>query len=173
VTEIAPWLSPEEIKQLPGNVVTRALGMGPDVVVDLLTADTKVGDTYLLCSDGLNGMLSDEEIFQVTSKSSSPEERCEELIERANLAGGNDNTTVVLITVGEDGGEPDSEEMAKPQTGGAVSTLQLDFDDEEDTERHESTYESDKNGSDGAEHDGPSSSDGPAEVSSETPSGEN
>lgn len=146
VTEIAPWLSPEEIEQLPGNVVTRALGMGPDVVVDLLTVDTKVGDTYLLCTDGLNGMLSDEEIFQVTTKSSSPGERCEELIERANLAGGTDNTTVVLITVGEDGAEMNSEDVAEVQTGGAVSTLQLDFDDEEDTERHENPYESDEDG---------------------------
>jgi protein phosphatase len=50
VTEIAPWLSAEEISQLPSNVITRALGMGPDVVVDLLTTETAPGDIYVLCS---------------------------------------------------------------------------------------------------------------------------
>ncbi|MCA9618458.1 MAG: serine/threonine-protein phosphatase, partial [Myxococcales bacterium] len=65
VTEIAPWLSDEEVSQLPSNVITRALGMAPDVVVDLLTTEARPGDTYLLCSDGLNGMLSDDEILAI------------------------------------------------------------------------------------------------------------
>ena len=101
VAEVAPWLSPEEVSQLPTNVITRALGMAPDVVVDLLTTETKGGDLYLLCSDGLNGMLSDGEILQVCAADLTPDEMCEQLIVAANAAGGNDNTTVVLVRVDE------------------------------------------------------------------------
>lgn len=126
VTEIAPWLSEEEVNQLPSNVITRALGMAPDVVVDLLTTDTRPGDTYLLCSDGLNGMLTDEEILDIcTSKEKEDmDAACDELITRANAAGGNDNTTVVMVSVdpADDGdvGPPSGEPIA----GGAISLIE-------------------------------------------------
>ncbi len=99
VTEIAPWLSEDEVNQLPSNVITRALGMAPDVVVDLLTTETRVGDTYLLCSDGLNGMLTDPEILETFSAADSLEAICDQLVTKANAAGGNDNTTVVVARV--------------------------------------------------------------------------
>jgi len=107
VTEIAPWLSEDEVNQLPSNVITRALGMAPDVVVDLLTTETRPGDTYLLCSDGLNGMLTDAEILETLVETDVLEEICERLVTRANAAGGNDNTTVVVARV-----EPDQAESA-------------------------------------------------------------
>ena len=59
---MAPWLSEEEVAQLPPNVITRALGIREDVAVDLFTEDTKLGDVYLLCSDGLCGTLSDDQM---------------------------------------------------------------------------------------------------------------
>ncbi len=126
VTEIAPWLSEEEVNQLPSNVITRALGMAPDVVVDLLTTDTREGDAYLLCSDGLNGMLSDDEILEICTADEDLEEVCGELIVRANAAGGNDNTTVVIVRVDpkgekdEDEDEPDGE----PVAGGAIKLIE-------------------------------------------------
>lgn len=121
VTEIAPWLSEEEVSQLPSNVITRALGMGPDVVVDLLTTETRPGDAYLLCSDGLNGMLTDEEIFSIyESDADDLEAVCSTLISRANAAGGNDNTTVVLVHV-EDA-EPG--ELQTPFAGGAIELIE-------------------------------------------------
>ncbi len=121
VTEIAPWLSEEEVNQLPSNVITRALGMAPDVVVDLLTTDTRVGDTYLLCSDGLNGMLGDEEILDVCLGEADLGLVCEELITRANAAGGNDNTTVVLVKV-DDG---DDDPAGGPVVGGAIELIEM------------------------------------------------
>ncbi len=123
VTEIAPWLSEDEIKQLPSNYITRALGMAPDVVVDLLTTDTRAGDLYLLCSDGLNGMLTDQSILEVIAKDDDLEARCRELIAEANNAGGNDNTTVVMVRVeaAVEGKKP--EEPADPVQGGAIEAL--------------------------------------------------
>lgn len=97
VAEIAPWLSEEEVRQLPSNVITRALGMAPDVVVDLLTTDTQPGDLFLLCSDGLNGMLTDPQILEAATSDDDLDTACGRLIERANAAGGTDNTTVTLI----------------------------------------------------------------------------
>jgi len=102
VAEIAPWLSEEEVRELPTNVITRALGMAPDVVVDLLTTTTKVGDVYLLCSDGLNGMVSDDEILATVLAGKSLEDVCQALVSRANAGGGVDNTTVIVAKVEED-----------------------------------------------------------------------
>ncbi len=99
VSEIAPWLSQEEKDQLPRNVVTRALGMAPDVVVDLLTTTAEPADRYLLCSDGLTEMLSDEEILGSLAALAAPEDTCTALLEAANAAGGIDNTTVVMAEV--------------------------------------------------------------------------
>lgn len=124
VTEIAPWLSEEEVNQLPSNVITRALGMAPDVVVDLLTTDTRAGDAYLLCSDGLNGMLSDNEILEICTSSDDMGTICDELVARANAAGGNDNTTVVLVRVDalEEGDDPKPD--GDPIAGGAIELIE-------------------------------------------------
>ncbi len=124
VTEIAPWLSEEEVNQLPSNVITRALGMAPDVVVDLLTTETRPGDTYLLCSDGLNGMLSDDEILDIINSNEELDEACTQLISRANAAGGNDNTTVVIVYVDDDAareGETESKAEGEPEGEASAS----------------------------------------------------
>ncbi|HHH11635.1 MAG TPA: serine/threonine-protein phosphatase [Sorangium sp.] len=124
VTEIAPWLSPDEVEQLPSNVITRALGMSADVVVDLLTTDTRAGDIYLLCSDGLNGMLSDVEILNAVNDCDDLDELCDQLVQRANDAGGNDNTTVVTVRVSE--GDDDEHKQERPAVGGAIDTYDSD-----------------------------------------------
>lgn len=124
VTEIAPWLSKEEVNQLPSNVITRALGMAPDVVVDLLTTETRHGDVYLLCSDGLNGMLHDHEILEVAGSDGALADICHVLVDRANAAGGNDNTTVVLVRVEPVDELDDEEEKTDEATeGGAIAAL--------------------------------------------------
>jgi protein phosphatase len=100
---MAPWMTEEEIRQLPPNVITRALGIREEVLVDILTDETREGDVYLLCSDGLSGMVSDPELLEVVTKTKSLQECCQTLISRANLAGGADNITVVLARVEADG----------------------------------------------------------------------
>ncbi|MBK8258153.1 MAG: serine/threonine-protein phosphatase [Polyangiaceae bacterium] len=99
---MAPWMTEEEIRQLPPNVITRALGIREEVLVDILTDETREGDVYLLCSDGLSGMISDEEILEILSRMASLDDGCRELIARANLAGGADNITAVLARVEAD-----------------------------------------------------------------------
>lgn len=99
---MAPWMSAEEVKQLPPNVITRALGIREDVMVDILTEKTEPGDLFLLCSDGLSGLVSDDQILEVLARTTSLDDACAELISRANFLGGTDNITAVLARVEED-----------------------------------------------------------------------
>jgi protein phosphatase len=84
------------------NIVTRALGSRSDVVVDLATVAIQPGDDFLLCSDGLNTMLTDEQIQTILAESRhNPEAACRALVQEANRHGGEDNVTVVVACVGE------------------------------------------------------------------------
>ncbi|MEE2903498.1 MAG: Stp1/IreP family PP2C-type Ser/Thr phosphatase [Myxococcota bacterium] len=95
-------LTPEEIENFPHkNVIVRALGMKDVVQVDINRLEPKVGDKYLLCSDGVNGMISDEKILEIINAESDLDKACELLIDAANQAGGTDNSTVSLIHVVE------------------------------------------------------------------------
>ena len=85
------------------NIVTRALGSRPDVMVDLTSVQVQPGDVFLLCSDGLNTMLADEQIRAIlVSHRHDPEAACRALVEEANRHGGDDNVTVVVACVAED-----------------------------------------------------------------------
>jgi serine/threonine protein phosphatase PrpC len=92
-------LTSEEIEHFPHkNVIVRALGMKETVVVDVHRLDPKPGDIYLLCSDGLSGMVPDPSILDALKESGDDLERgCQTLIARANANGGIDNITVVLV----------------------------------------------------------------------------
>jgi PPM family protein phosphatase len=107
-----PDLTEEQRSELPKNVITRALGMQDQVVVDLQHDDPRPGDVYVLCSDGLSGMVTDEEILKLVSASADIREACTSLIAKANEHGGEDNVTAVLIKI--EGQEPDAptEEIA-------------------------------------------------------------
>jgi len=94
-----PELTEEQKSELPKNVITRALGMQEHVSVDLQGDDASVGDCYILCSDGLSGMIEDSEILDVVSQSPSIEEACRKLIALANEHGGEDNITAVLVKI--------------------------------------------------------------------------
>ena len=80
------------------NVVTRALGGESEVVVDVKEFDLRPGDVYLLCSDGLTTMLSDEEIEKRLQASQPADQICRSLVKDANSRGGLDNVTVVLLS---------------------------------------------------------------------------
>lgn len=81
------------------NVVVRALGLADQVHVDVIADAFKVGDVYLLCSDGLSGMLDDRILLEIVSARDSLDTSCNELIKAANDAGGNDNITAILIRI--------------------------------------------------------------------------
>ena len=92
-------LTPEEARHDPRrNVVTRSVGVAPDVEVDLVEVDEALrpGDTLVLCSDGLHGQVSDDEIAGFAMGGSLPD-ACRDLIELANARGGPDNITVAML----------------------------------------------------------------------------
>ncbi len=90
-------LTPEEIANFPHkNVIVRALGMKDTVKVDTRFEQPRAGDVYLLCSDGLSGPVTDDELLQITSNAGDLKTAATKLIERANQNGGPDNITVVL-----------------------------------------------------------------------------
>jgi len=93
-----PDMTDEEEKRFPHkNVITRALGMKDSVQVDVRIHPIEDGDIFLLCSDGLSGMISDDHIQKLIADSSSLEGAVSELIAEANNAGGNDNITVLAL----------------------------------------------------------------------------
>jgi PPM family protein phosphatase len=93
----AKKLTTEEIEAFPHkNVIVRALGMKDSVQVDISRVEPREGDVFLLCSDGLSGMVTDEHIAEVLRAQSDLDIACQTLIEAANANGGNDNVTCVL-----------------------------------------------------------------------------
>ncbi len=92
-----PELTEEQRAELPKNVITRALGMQDSVAVDLVSDEPQLGDVYLLCSDGLSGMLTDEQILGVVDEGVDTNEICRRLIQKANENGGEDNITALVI----------------------------------------------------------------------------
>ncbi|MCA9586604.1 MAG: Stp1/IreP family PP2C-type Ser/Thr phosphatase [Myxococcales bacterium] len=94
-----PDLTEEQRSELPKNVITRALGMQDQVVVDLQHDDPEPGDVYVLCSDGLSGMVTDEEILKIVRNSTDIRDACTQLITRANEHGGEDNITALLVQI--------------------------------------------------------------------------
>jgi protein phosphatase len=110
-----PDLTEEQRNELPKNVITRALGMQDHVVVDLQHDEPRSGDAYVLCSDGLSGMVTDEEIQRIVRQGGDIRDICRSLIATANDRGGDDNITVVVIRIEDDGQE--EPKSARPQNG--------------------------------------------------------
>lgn len=97
----AGQISPEEAQNHPQrNMITRALGLTQNLVVDELEEEARPGDRFLLCSDGVNSMLTDPEITREL-EAETPEEAVWALVEAANAAGGHDNISAVVVDVVE------------------------------------------------------------------------
>jgi PPM family protein phosphatase len=93
----AKKLTAEEIANFPHkNVIVRALGMKDNVLVDMTRHVVQPGDTLLLCSDGLSGMVSDEQLRDVIVKAPDLAQAGRTVIQMANNAGGVDNITAIL-----------------------------------------------------------------------------
>lgn len=96
--EAKPDMTEEEERNFPHkNVITRALGMRETVQVDIRSHQIKSGDVYILCSDGLSGMVVDDQICQIASNAKSLERAVAELVDAANRNGGTDNVTTLLL----------------------------------------------------------------------------
>jgi protein phosphatase len=123
-TAAMPELTEEQRSELPKNVITRALGMQDQVTVDLQSDDVRPGDIYVLCSDGLSGMVEDDEMLGVVGsevkvglaveENTDLHAACTRLIALANEHGGEDNVTAVVVKVVAD--ERDQKELSFSDT---------------------------------------------------------
>ncbi|MGH2493188.1 MAG: Stp1/IreP family PP2C-type Ser/Thr phosphatase [Ktedonobacteraceae bacterium] len=93
------------------NVITRCLGTQPDVEVDVFLEPLQENDCLVLCTDGLSGLISDEEVMRIVDQS-VPQESVYHLVERANENGGPDNITAIVVRVQEVGMEPPGARIA-------------------------------------------------------------
>jgi serine/threonine protein phosphatase PrpC len=95
-------LTPEDARTHPyANVITRCVGSGEDVVPDLYIGTLEVHDLVLLASDGLTGMIDDEELREILMSELDLEPKVDSLITAANRRGGLDNITTVLVRIEE------------------------------------------------------------------------
>jgi len=86
------------------NVITRCLGTQADVEVDIFAEELQEGDSFILCSDGLSGFVSDDDLRAIINQY-VPQESVYHLVERANENGGPDNITAIVVRVQEVGWE--------------------------------------------------------------------
>jgi PPM family protein phosphatase len=109
-------LSPEEADVHPQrSVITRTVGTDPDVDVDTFSVDARPGDVFLLCSDGLTTMVDDSSILAVVQKNrTSLDKAARALVDAANKGGGEDNITIVLFEIGEEGADGIEETATLP-----------------------------------------------------------
>jgi PPM family protein phosphatase len=118
-------ITPEAAEHHPQrSIITRALGPEPDVQVDTYTLAGRAGDVFLICSDGLTSMISDDELASIVRGAASLEDAADSLVRAANQSGGKDNITVVMFRLGDDaeaeGGPREDETIA-----GQLSAIDL------------------------------------------------
>ena len=98
-------ITKEEAREHPDkNIITRVLGIGPEIEVDFFDIHLKENSVLLLCSDGLSNMVADEDIWRIVSTSREMKEAGMRLVSLANENGGKDNIAVVLV-------QPDTKEV--------------------------------------------------------------
>jgi serine/threonine protein phosphatase PrpC len=93
-------LRKEDLPRFPyKNVIVRALGLADSVKIDTFYKQSRADDRFLLCSDGLTDLVSDEDICKIMLDASDPQAACQALVDEANERGGVDNTTVLIVHV--------------------------------------------------------------------------
>jgi serine/threonine protein phosphatase PrpC len=102
------------------SIITRALGVEPEVEVDVYPVPLHAGDRILLCSDGLSTMLRSDDIAGLLRRESDPTRAANLLVDAANAAGGEDNITTIVVDVEDDGADPFA--PAPPSLSPSVTT---------------------------------------------------
>lgn len=101
-------LSPDEARNWPRrNIITRAVGVSEEAVIDFHQGEILPGDIFVLCTDGLTAHVTDTEI-EIAALSAPPQEACELLLSTVLARGGTDNVTIVLVRMGN---RPDSQPL--------------------------------------------------------------
>jgi PPM family protein phosphatase len=155
-------LTPEEAEVHPQrSVITRALGTDPEVDVDTFVVETRADDVFLLCSDGLTGMVSDRTILKILDDNRGDlQAAAKALVAAANRGGGDDNITVVLFaldgdreqatqrmdalpaTMAEEDGDPDEQDtLSGLEPAPAVATMVVSVEELEQAAAGEQAQE--------------------------------
>ena len=115
------------------SIITRALGMEPEIDVDAWTLTPYAGDRILLCSDGLTNEVGVDRIAAILRQLGDPQEAARELVRQARANGGNDNITVVVVDIVDDGGKAEqaSAALAEEDVQGAAAWRTMARDDAE------------------------------------------
>ena len=96
-------ITPQEAKHHPKrNYITRALGTGDHVIVDLMQIALEPGDVFFLCTDGLSNHLEDRDILELTQSGCGWEEKLQQAVQAALDDGGSDNITAMYVVTGEE-----------------------------------------------------------------------
>jgi serine/threonine protein phosphatase PrpC len=99
----AGFLTPEQARYHPySNVITRCVGASPEVEPDIYAGELKIGDLFLVASDGLTGMVDDRRLQMLLMSRAEPERKVHALISEANGRGGLDNITAIVVQVAPD-----------------------------------------------------------------------
>lgn len=106
------------------HIVTRALGVEPNVLVDTWERPATVGERYIICSDGLSNELEDDDIVRLSRANPDPQNCADRLVALANERGGRDNVTVLVVDVIDDDGFDGRIEVPAPPVGMQVGDLQ-------------------------------------------------
>ncbi len=96
----AGYLTPEQARTHPySNVITRCVGANSDVVPDIYVGTLNSGDLFMLASDGLTGMLEDEDLQRYLETDNTPAQMVDFLVNEGNRRGGLDNITVIIVRI--------------------------------------------------------------------------
>ena len=129
-------LTHEEARVHPQRaVITRALGLEPEVAIDHLELLPYRGDRLLLCSDGLTNEVADDQIGSTLRRLADPNEAAKDLVTQARANGGNDNITAVVIDVTDDEGRAEEASAALAGSGSGTGEHTAVIDDTRQTRR--------------------------------------
>jgi PPM family protein phosphatase len=96
----AGLLTPDQARVHPySNVITRCVGAGVDVAPDIYFGSLEMGDILLLASDGLTGMLEDEQLVNILQSNGGPQAWVDRMVAEANRRGGLDNITAIVVRI--------------------------------------------------------------------------
>jgi len=110
----AGFLTPEQARYHPySNVITRCVGASPDVEPDIYQGEVRIGDLFLVASDGLTGMVDDRRLAMLLMSRAEPERKVHSLIAEANGRGGLDNITAIVVQIAPDE-DPASQTPTQP-----------------------------------------------------------
>ncbi|HSQ29953.1 MAG TPA: Stp1/IreP family PP2C-type Ser/Thr phosphatase [Gemmatimonadaceae bacterium] len=112
----AGFLTPEQARYHPySNVITRCVGASPEVEPDIYHGEVRVGDLFLVASDGLTGMVDDRRLAILLMSRAAPERKVHALIAEANGRGGLDNITAIVVQIAPDEAPVSREDSVAPR----------------------------------------------------------